>query len=284
MALSTRFQQLARSCGLASAGLRASLLPSLCEAGADGGARGALRARPYSAAGDGNRKNNDSGFQDWWCLDMTFGRKAEAYQDCRLAEEVKDEMYRKHKKEGWEVARLAEHYQIRQQRVMGILTLRELREEDVANGVELDYGFENYANQETDTRYQKGSGEMHIKSMPSEPRYVTISEGEESNYVDLETRLAIDSAAEEERLVEEFKEKLAFNMWKTGGDLERHVSRHKTAAKRPDDGWTYVIKPLDANGPEPFAAKTDGTKRKLTDSEKTFQDRQKGRPRRKIPT
>ena len=44
----------------------------------------------------------------------------------------------------------------------GILTLRELREEDEGKGVEPHYGFENYANKETDTKYQRGSGEAHV--------------------------------------------------------------------------------------------------------------------------
>ena len=76
----------------------------------------------------------------------------------------------------------------------GILTLRELREEDEGKGVEPDYGFENYANKETDTKYQRGSGEAHVKSMPSQPRYVLLNEDEEIDYKDIETRLANDSA------------------------------------------------------------------------------------------
>ena len=222
-------------------------------------------------------------FQDWWCFDLSFGRKKEAYDDCRLSEDTKDEIFARHKKDGWTVERLAGYYRIRQQRVMGILALRELREEDKANGVELDFAFETYANKETGTNKQRGSGEAHVKAMPSQPRYVLLSEGEENDYVDIETRLVQDSAKEEEKLVSEFKEKIDFNMWRTGKDLERRTSRHKTAARRPKEGWTFVVKPLGANGGTPFAVEPSGKKRELTESEQLFQDRQKGRPRKRIP-
>jgi len=221
--------------------------------------------------------------QNWWCLDLTFGRKKEAYEDCRLGEDIKDEMYLRHTKENWTVERLAEYYRIRQQRVMAIITLREMREEDAKNGFELDYGFENYANKETGTNKRRGSGEAHVKAMPSQPRYVFLSEEEKNDYVDIETRLLQDSALEEEKLVAEFKERLEFNTFKRGKDLERRVSRHKTAPRRPKEGWTFVVKPLDANGAEPFAVEPSGKRRDLTESEQVFQDRQKGRPRPKIP-
>ena len=166
----------------------------------------------------------------------------------------------------------------------GILTLRELREEDEGKGVEPHYGFENYANKETDTKYQRGSGEAHLKSMPSQPRYVLLNEDEEIDYKDIETRLANYSALEEEKLVSEFEDRLNYNLGKAGPEIEREVSRHKTAAKKPEGGWTYVIKPLDRHGDmEPFAAKADGTIRELTESERVFLDRQKGRPRPRIP-
>ena len=67
----------------------------------------------------GGRGGGKSKFQDWWLFDLSFGRKQEAYQDCRLAENVKDEMFLRHKKENWSVEKLAEHYRIRQQRVLG---------------------------------------------------------------------------------------------------------------------------------------------------------------------
>ena len=252
--------------------------------------KGGLAWQRFSSAAAGGKDREEGGetvstdkFQDWWCLDLSFGRKKEAYEDCRLGEETKDEIYARHKKEGWTVERLAGYYRIRQQRVLGILALRELREEDEAAGVELDYGFETYANKETDTNKRRGSGEAHVKAMPSQPRYVQLTEGEENDYVDIETRLLQDSAKEEDKLVSEFRERLEDNMWKKGKDLERRVSRHKTAAKRPEEGWTFVVKPLDANGPPAFAVGPDGKKRELTESEQLFQDRRSGRPRRKIP-
>jgi hypothetical protein len=222
-------------------------------------------------------------FQDWWCLDLTHGKKREAYEDCRLAESVKDEMYLRHKDEGWSLEKLASYYKVRQQRALAIVTLRELREKDERQGFEIDYAFENMAVKETDSKYQRGSGERHLKSMPTRPRYVLLHEDEENNYVDFETRVQLESAKEEEKMVSEFKERVAYNTWQTGAELERKVSRHKTAAKRPPGGWTFIVKPLDPNGPPPYAAKADGTKRELTESEETFLSRQQGRPRPKIP-
>merc|ERR1712224_585950 len=42
-------------------------------------------------------------------------------------------------------------------------------------------------------------GEAHVKSMPSQPRYVLLNEDEEIDYKDIETRLANDSALEVEK-------------------------------------------------------------------------------------
>ncbi|QDZ21666.1 hypothetical protein HOP50_06g41940 [Chloropicon primus] len=241
-------------------------------------------AKDDGEGGAGGETVSTDKFQDWWCFDLSFGRKKEAYEDCRLSDEVKDEMYIRHKDEGWTVERLAGYYRIRQQRVMGILALRELRAEDESNGVELDYAFETYANKETDTSKRRGSGEAHVKAMPSQPRYVLLSEDEENDYVDIETRLLQDSANEEAKLVKEFKERLDYNMWKKGKNLERMVSRHKTAAKRPEEGWTFVVRSLDANGPPAYAVEPDGKKRELTEDEQVFFDRATGtRPRPRVP-
>ena len=102
---------------------------------------------------------------------------------------------------------------------------------------------------------------------------------------DEEDALKKASEEEEDILVNDFKERLSYNMLKEEKGISQSTSRHRRAKKRPDDGWTYIIKPLGSKGHlkiPSFAGKPDGTRRNLTEAEEMFERRKTPRRRRRI--
>lgn len=70
-----------------------------------------------------------------------------------------------------------------------------------------------------------------------------------------------------------------------GKSLRRGVSRHKSAPRKPKDGWSLVVRPLtpgqgDGYG-EAYVAQPDGSRRQLTEDEQYYLYRQRPRKRRR---
>jgi len=89
---------------------------------------------------------------------------------------------------------------------------------------------------------------------------------------------------EERHLVEEFKERLDFNLGVTGQTISRD-SRRTKAVRRPKEGWSLLVTPIGKDSKakhERFVALPDGTRRGLTADEQLYVERKAPRRRRKI--
>jgi hypothetical protein len=91
------------------------------------------------------------------------------------------------------------------------------------------------------------------------------------------------AAREERHLVEEFKQRLDFNLG-AGPTISRD-SRRTKAVRRPKEGWSLLVTPIGKETKakhERFVALPDGTRRGLTADERLYVERKTPRRRRKI--
>lgn len=142
-------------------------------------------------------------------------------------------------------------------------------------------------------RYSRGTGERHIVKLPMAPRFVYIDPPPGTNlrpgdFISEVDVVEKDLAERQHKvLIEEFKERMDWATWKVGTTLRRGISRHKKAPRRPQEGWSLVVRPLtpgkgDGYG-EAFVAKPDGSTRELNSEEAYNLHRQRSRRRRKWP-
>lgn len=160
--------------------------------------------------------------------------------------------------------------------------------------------------------YLRGAGEHRTVSLPSYPNYKEVSLeafaarleavvgrpvheiAEEditpeiaraalgaASTADLEVRLA---RQEEERAAAEFARRFRFNTRQVGRSIHRG-SRKGRAPKRPEAGWSLVVKPLGKDASEEggaYVAQPSGDRRTLTKDEELYQKRLTPLPRRRV--
>jgi hypothetical protein len=110
-----------------------------------------------------------------WGVDLSQGKAPNPWKSARLSEESKTTMWTLHKEDPhkYSADRLAEMFRIRQQRAMAILALKEMEEAAVtAGGPEaLDSELAEAMEEATGSKEVVGSGERHVMTLPSFPRY-----------------------------------------------------------------------------------------------------------------
>lgn len=253
-----------------------------------------------------------------WGVDLTEGKAIDPWKNALLSEDAKQTMWQMHSKEGWEVPDLAQHFGIRQQRVMAILALKEREQQAREAGQPLYTQLAEFFEDMHDAHETRGSGEKHHVVLPSYPNYKELTEEDADRLAALlESRLGkkfddiepeditpeirqelltaagIDkegledelAAKEEEHLVAEFRRSLEYNLGKTGTSLSRS-SRKKHPPKRPEGGWHLLVQPLGkaarSGERHAYVAAPDGSQRELTADELLMLERQQPRPRSKI--
>ncbi|EFN53015.1 hypothetical protein CHLNCDRAFT_137501 [Chlorella variabilis] len=113
-----------------------------------------------------------------WGVDLTEGRAADPWKNALLSEEAKELMYEMHAKQGWEVPALAEHFRIRQQRVMAIVALKEREHAARQAGIKLHTELAEALEDEFGAHHVVGSGEWHHVVLPSFPNFKELTEAE----------------------------------------------------------------------------------------------------------
>ena len=185
--------------------------------------------------------------------------------------------------------KLAGHFKVRRERILAIVALHELRLRDHEEGRPFDAEFHKLGVSSYGETYSQGSGERHVKPVSTFPNFEVIdsaSEGDPSAHkgIDREAEMKKVSEFEEKLLYNDFKDRLEYNLAHVGKDLERKASRHSRTIRRPEGGWTYIVKPLGPRGRSlpAYAGKPDGSRRELTESEKLLQKRKTPKPRKKL--
>ena len=193
-------------------------------------------------------------------------------------------------------AELAKRFKVSEQRVLAIIALGELRDryyaENGGDGVappldeSLNVGMQKWFG----SVYDEGDGEKHLEMKTSEPRFrigdmvfgnLALSSKEAAAKTASNTRSASTPAARLER----FRERLDWNMLRTGPTISRKP-RSAMNIKRPKEGWSIVVTPMrsvrkaqdTANEKpltKPYVARRDGTQRELTDDEMLYLRRMK---------
>lgn len=256
----------------------------------------------------------------WWGVDLTEGRAGVApWRAAALSQATKREMARLHALDPrrFDAAALAREYGIREQRAAAILALQELEGAALAKEApERAEAARRAAAARADEGIDpareglSGGGEAHVSVLPSFPNYQEVDLEAFAARLQAQTGKAIEdltpedltpevaaaalrleskeevearlAAAEEARLVAEFRERLDFNLGRVGAGLRRrgHVAPY---AKRPQAGWDLLVKPLkDADGAKPYVAAPDGSRRDLNEDEELLLRRQAPKPRRRI--
>jgi hypothetical protein len=245
--------------------------------------------------------------KDGWLLDATEQGHTVTHnpniRNAHLSDRTKTQMFLMHEKdpETWDVARLAEQYRIRQQRVMAILALKKIQQRHLRDGKptfpDLEAAFEELHGSE-----DRGSGERHFHIVPSLPKFQVVpahtSEEELAKILPPFVSDAEKAEREERELVRTFRENLRFNLGEDAPSLNRR-GRIKKPGKRPEGGYGLMVIPMVNDDskkahararregrvirPErPYVASRDGTRRALNEDEEIMLRRRRSKPRRKI--
>ncbi|WVZ68485.1 hypothetical protein U9M48_017419 [Paspalum notatum var. saurae] len=203
-----------------------------------------------------------------------------------LKDSEKQEMYRLHKEDPatYTVERLAKDFRVMRQRVHAILWLKEMEEEEERKrGEPLDDSIEILLDSCPEF-FNSHDREFHVASLPYKPDFKVMPEGWDGTTQDPDEVLYEISMKEDQKLYEEFVQRLEFNKKKVAGE----VKCHKYSRRRPDDGWSYMVEKLGpqgkrgAGGGWKFISLPDGSSRPLNDMEKMYVKRETQKRRRRI--
>ena len=221
-------------------------------------------------------------------------------------------------------ARLAEIFGVREQRAMAIVRLMELERkegrEELAENQSGDGSRETSVASQVAQVMERalqctqgiGSDERHHTELPSFPAYAELDKDEvisalekvlgknisdvsvEDISADVAKRVlgtnsiremeSVVAVREERHLVEEFKERLDYNLGITGQTIARD-SRRTKAIRRPKEGWSLLVTPIGKESKakhERFVALPDGSVRDLTADEQLYVARKTPKQRRRI--
>ena len=256
----------------------------------------------------------------WWGVDLTGGKAKDPWSNGRLSQSAKNAMYEAYASdpERYTPARLAQIFRVREQRAMAIIRLKELEKKDSTetDGEEQQASIASQAAQVMERALQCtqgiGADERHHVELPSFPAYAELGKDEviaalekvlDKNIADitveeitadvakqvfgtksLQEMEEIVAAREERHLVEEFKERLDYNLGITGQTISRE-SRRTKAPRRPQEGWSLVVTPIGKESKAKharFVALPDGTRRELTVDEQLYVARKTPKQRRRI--
>ena len=250
----------------------------------------------------------------YWGVDLTGGKAADPWSNARLSQATKNLMFEFYKSdpEKYTPARLAELFCIREQRALAILRLKEMAEQDPAAQDPVSQEAAKVMERAMKCNLGIGSGEKHHVTLPSFPAFAQVKQEDviaqlekvlgkpvEEITVDeitpdvtktvfgtktLEEMEDIVAEREEKHLVEEFKQKLDYNLGITAKSISRD-SRRTKAPTRPKEGWNLVVTPIGKESKskyERYVALPDGTQRKLTEDEQVYIQRKTPKPRRRI--
>lgn len=253
----------------------------------------------------------------WWGVDLTGGKAKDPWSNGRLSQAAKNAIYEAYASNPQEYspARLAEIFRIREQRAMAIIRLKQLEENDRIEAGEQDPVAEKASRvMERALQCAQGMGadEKHHVELPSFPAYAQIGSDavipalervlqksiEDISVEDITADVAkqvfgtkslqemecIVAAREERHLVEEFKEKLDYNLGITGQTISRQSRRTKTP-RRPKEGWSLVVTPIGKESKlkhERFVALPNGSRRPLSPDEHLYVQRKTPKHRRRI--
>ena len=258
----------------------------------------------------------------WWGVDLTGGKAKDPWSNGRLSQAAKNAMYEAHasEPERYTPARLAEIFGVREQRAMAIIRLKELERRELMENQSADGNQEtSIASQVAQVMERAlqctqgiGSDERHHVELPSFPAYAELDKGEvisalekvlersisdvsvEDITADVANRVfgtnsiremeSVVAVREERHLVEEFKERLDYNLGITGQTIARD-SRRTKAVRRPKEGWSLLVTPIGKESKakyERFVALPDGSTRDLTADEHLYVARKTPKQRRRI--
>lgn len=250
----------------------------------------------------------------YWGVDLTGGKAKDPWSNAKLSQAAKTLMYDLHVSDPdtYTVERLSEVFCIRKQRVMAILHLKELEKQQ--DTTEDSLGDETAEVMERALKCHAGIGsnEKHHTTLPSFPAYARLEKekvipalenvlGKKIEDIEpeditpdvakqvfgtktLEEIEDIVAAREEEHLVEEFKQRLEFNIGITGKTISRD-SRRTKAPRRPKEGWNLVVTPIGKESKLKhtcYVAMPDGSQREPNEDEMLYMERKRPRPRRRI--
>jgi hypothetical protein len=245
--------------------------------------------------------------KDGWLYDMTEqGHTVHNNPNIRnahLSDRTKTQMYMMHLRDPktWDVARLAEQYKIRQQRVMAILALKKLQQQHLNEGKDTFPHLE-AAWEEIHGSEDRGSGERHVRIVPELPKFQVVHANTSPEELDaiLPKYESPEAKAEKEErvLIRRFRDNLAYNARETAPSLNRR-GRIRRPHARPPGGWGLMVVPMvESNSKKtharakregwrveadaPYVAYPDGTKREANEDEKVMFARRRARPFRKI--
>lgn len=239
-----------------------------------------------------NDNRRDKRFVDGW-----NGRMMETYKLLKqvrepgvrgeyLKEADKKEMYRLYKEnpEVNTVEKLAKDFRVMRQRVHAILWLQEDEEEmERKTGKRLDDSVEALLDSFPEF-FSYHDREFHIASLPYKPDFRVMPEDWDGTTRDPDEVLYEISMKEDQRLYEDFVQRLEFNKKKIAGEVKCHAY----SRRRPDKGWNITIEKLGSRdrrgsgGGWKFMSVADGSTRPLNDMEKMYVKREKPKPRKKI--
>ncbi|XP_030462993.1 protein GAMETE CELL DEFECTIVE 1, mitochondrial [Syzygium oleosum] len=203
-----------------------------------------------------------------------------------LKDSEKAEMYRLHKQnpEVHTVEKLAKDYRIMRQRVLAILWLKEMEEEEEKKlGHPLDDSVELLLDTCPEF-FNSHCREFHVASLPYKPDFKVMPEGWDGTVKDLDEVHYEISKKEDEMLYQEFVQRLNFNKMKVAGK----VKCHKYSRRRPSEGWNITVEKLGPRGKRgggggwKFVSLPDGSSRPLNEMEKMYVRRETPRRRRRI--
>ncbi|KAK9713737.1 hypothetical protein RND81_06G048200 [Saponaria officinalis] len=203
-----------------------------------------------------------------------------------LKDSEKAEMYKKHKQnpELYTVEKLATDYRIMRQRVMAILWLKEMEEEEEKKrGEPLDDSVELLLDTFPEF-FNYHDREFHVASLPYKPDFKVMPEGWDGTTRDPDEVHYEISKREDDMLYEEFVQRFNFNKMK----FNKQVKVHKYSRRRPTNGWDFIVEVKGPRGKRgtgggwKFASQPDGSTRPLNKVEKMYVKRETPRRRRRI--
>lgn len=203
-----------------------------------------------------------------------------------LKDSEKAEMYRLYKENPAvnTVEKLAKDYRVMRQRVHAILWLKEMEEEEEKKlGKPLDDSVEILLDNFPEF-FNSHDREFHVASLRYKPDFKVMPEGWDGTTRDPDEVLYEISMKEDQRLYEEFVQRLNFNKKKVAGE----VKCHKYSRRRPTEGWNFTVEKLGprdkrgGGGGWKFVSLPDGSSRALNDMEKMYVKRETPKPRKRI--
>lgn len=208
---------------------------------------------------------------------------------------MKEQLYEANKENPtkWTAANLAEEYQISEQRVIAIITLRQLREEQMEKGHPVNLEAARARDDQCRT-YSKGVNEEVPPPPDPAPTYSAVQPGQEPEPVSREDLEAERKALEQSKLKcalhfsfalalspplyegiikfvharRRFNERLRLNLMRFRGPMRYPGS--KRVPPRPEGGYDVVVTPKGSRPGKPFASKPDGSFRELDGTETSF--------------